>query len=397
MYLKPSAAQQSALDQTLANQQNPASPNYHKWLTPEQYADQFGVSQSDINKICRVAGIQGFTIDQVARGRNFITFSGTAQQVQNAFATQIHRYEVNGKLHYANATDPTVPAALSNLVSGFHGLNDFRLKPRSMRRSANPNQTSGGVHQMAPDDFATIYDVTPLYPPGINGTGQKLVVVGQTAINTSDIQSFRSKFNLPAINLTQVLAQRPSPGISQDDLPEADLDLEWSGAVAREANIIFVYSSDVFTSLTYAIDQDLAPVISMSYGLCEPSDLVDLPNFQSMAKQGNAQGITWLAASGDSGAADCEDMGAAIAQNGLAVDAPGSIPEVTSMGGTQFNEQGGSYWSATNTANDASALAYIPEMVWNTTAIEGRLAAGGGGAKHFFSAAGLADRAGSTE
>ena len=384
MYLKPSAAQQSALDQTLANQQNPASPNYHKWLTPEQYADQFGVSQSDVNKIVAWLESQGFTIDQVARGRNFITFSGTAQQVQNAFGTQIHRYEVNGKLHYANATDPSVPAALSNLVSGFHGLNDFRLKPRSMRRSANPNETSGGVHQMAPDDFATIYDVTPLYQAGINGTGQKLVVVGQTAINTSDIQAFRSKFNLPAINLTQVLAQRPSPGISQDDLPEADLDLEWSGAVARDANIIFVYSSDVFTSLSYAIDQDLAPVISMSYGLCEPSDLVDLPNFQSMAKQGNAQGITWLAASGDSGAADCEDMGAAIAQNGLAVDAPGSIPEVTSMGGTQFNEQGGSYWSATNTANDASALAYIPEMVWNTTAIEGRLAAGGGGASIFF-------------
>ncbi len=383
MYLKSSAAQQSALQQTLADQQNPASPDYHKWLTPEQYADRFGLSQSDVNKIVAWLESQGFSIDQVARSRMFVTFSGTAQQVQNAFGTQIHSYEVGGELHYANATDPSVPAALANLVSGFHGLNDFRLKPRSLRRGPNPNETSGGVHQIAPDDFATIYDVAPLLQAGINGTGQKLVVVGQTAINTSDIQSFRSKFNLPAINLTQTLTGR-SPGISQGDLPEADLDIEWSGAVARDANIIFVYSLDVFTSLTYAIDQDLAPVITMSYGLCEPSDLIDLPTFQSMAQQGNAEGITWLAAAGDLGAADCEDMGAPVAQNGLAVDAPGSIPEVTSMGGTQFNEQGGIYWSATNTANDASALSYIPEMVWNTTAIDGVLAAGGGGASIFF-------------
>ena len=203
---------------------------------------------------------------------------------------------------------------------------------------------------MAPDDFATIYDVTPLYKAGIDGTGQKLVVIGQTAINMSDIQSFRSKFNLPAINLVQMLAQRTSAGISQGDLAEADLDMEWSGAVARNATIIYVYSSDVFTSLTYAIDQDLAPVISMSYGFCEQSDhgrSAEL--FNPWRSRAMREGITWLNAAGDSGAADCEDMGAAVAQDGLAVDAPGSIPEVTSMGGTEFNEQGGSYWSGTNT------------------------------------------------
>ena len=140
---------------------------------------------------------------------------------------------------------------------------------------------------MAPDDFATIYDVTPLYTAGIDGTGQKLVIVGQTDINVSDIDAFRSKFNLPPINLQQILVPKQAdPGISEGDLPEADLDLEWSGSVARNATIIFVYSSDVFTSLEEAVDQVYAPVISMSYGLCEYADLVDLPSERQTAQQG---------------------------------------------------------------------------------------------------------------
>ena len=134
----------------------------------------------------------------------------------------------------------------------------------------------------------------------------------------------------------------------------------------------------------YAVDQNLAPVLSMSYGGCESYDLVDLPTFQAVAQQANAQGITWFAASGDAGATDCEDPNATIAQNGFAVDSPASIPEVTGMGGTEFNEGGSSYWNAANNANSASALSYIPERVWNDTALDGALSAGGGGSSIFF-------------
>ena len=219
----------------------------------------------------------------------------------------------------------------------------------------------------------------PLYQAGIDGTGQKLVVVGQTAINLSDIQTFRTKFGLSAPNIQQILAQRPSPGSANTTSRKRIWIFEWSGAVARNATIIYVYSGDVFTSLTYAMDKNLAPVVTMSYGLCEQSNLVDLPTFQSLAQQGNAEGITWLSAAGDSGAADCEDSGAAVAEDGLAVDAPGSVPEVTSMGGTEFNELSGTYWNTTNTANGASALSYIPEKVWNDTVFDGELSAGGAG------------------
>ncbi len=148
------------------------------------------------------------------------------------------------------------------------------------------------MHHIAPGDIATIYDVTPLYNAGIDGTGQKIVVLGQTSINLSDIEAFRTKWNLPA-NDPQIVRDptQSDPGMSQDDLPEADLDLEWAGAVAKNASIIYVYSDNTFDAASYAIDQNLAPVMTISYGFCEGMDLIDLPTFQQWAQQANAQGI----------------------------------------------------------------------------------------------------------
>jgi uncharacterized protein (TIGR03437 family) len=380
LLLKPSAAQQTALTQLLAEQQDPASPHYQKWLTPEQYAAQFGLTAADLGKVTAWLQSQGFTVTNVGRGRTWVMFSGTAGQAGSAFHTQIHRYQVNGVAHYANATDPSIPAALAGVVTSLRGLSDFHWKPRLKAPSLPQGALSSGQHYIAPADFAAIYDLNPLYTANVNGANQKLVVVGQTAITLSDIAKFRSNFSLPAINLVQELVQGGgNPGISSSDLPEAELDIEWSGAVARNAEIIYVYSDDVTTSVTYAIDNDYAPVLSMSYGGCEQADLVDLPGMQQLAQQANAQGITWLAAAGDSGAGDCEDQGATIAQDGFAVDAPGSIPEVTSMGGTEFSDQSGAYWSASG-----AATGYIPEEVWNDTGYGVGLSAGGGGASVFF-------------
>lgn len=376
--LKPSASQKTALQQLLAQQQDPASPQFHKWLTPEQYADAYGVSAADMARISDWLTGQGFTIDNVARGRGFITFSGNAAQARSAFGTEIHRYVANGQTHYANATNPSVPAALSGVISSIRGLNDFRLKARA--KVTRPELSSGGGHQLAPADIAAIYNIAPLYRAGVDGTGISIAVIGQTRIQTSDIASFRKNMGLSTANLQTVLVPgSTNPGISSGDLPEADLDVEWAGAVAPNAQIIYVYSSDVITSAMYAIDRNLAPVMTLSYGGCEPADLVDLPSYQAMAQQANAQGMTWLNAAGDNGAADCEDSGATIAQDGLAVDAPASIPEVTGMGGTTFAEGSGAYWSASGTAQS-----YIPETVWNDTSLERQLSSGGGGASVFF-------------
>lgn len=392
--LKQSPAQQADLDQLLAQQQDPSSPNYHRWLTPEIYADRFGVSQGDLSQVVAWLRQQHLTVAAVARGRNWVAFSGAARDVESAFGTEIHHYQVDGEMHFANVAEPSIPAAFDPVVSEIHGLNDFRLRPavRPARQifpnpaQPNYNSSKGGAHLLAPDDVSAIYNIQPLYDSGIDGSGQKVVVVGQTQIKLSDIQQFRSYFNLSANDPQIILVPNTTdPGIVQGDLEEADLDLELSGAVARNATIIYVYSDDVEISAQYAIDQNLAPVLSMSYGLCEAqTSTSDAHTQQTWARQANAQGITWIAASGDAGAADCVGSSSRTSF-GLAVDMPGSLPEVTGIGGTEFKEGSGNFWSKTNSANHASALSYIPETAWNDSALDGSPFASGGGASAYFS------------
>jgi uncharacterized protein (TIGR03437 family) len=392
LMLKKTDAQQAALGQLLQQQQDPASPNYHDWLTPEQYADRFGLSQSDLDKISAWLQSEGFIVEYVARGRNWLAFSGTAGQVQAAFETEIHRYRVDGEMHFANATAPSIPAALEGVTGVIQGLDDFRLKPPPKRpplAGFHPDFTdSNGSHYLAPGDLATIYDINGFYNHGLDGKGQKIAVVGQSNINMSDVESFRSTFGLPKNDPQMVLVQNSAdPGVTAD-LDEANLDLDWTGAVAYNATVLYVYSTNVWTSLTYAVDQNLAPVISMSYGGCEQmisSTPAPAASYvESVAQQANSQGITWLASSGDSGAADCDADSSAAASNGLGVNIPASVPEVTGVGGTEFNEGSGHYWNSTNSSDDSSALSYIPEMAWNDSASRGDLSSSGGGASLFF-------------
>jgi uncharacterized protein (TIGR03437 family) len=376
LMLKKTDAQQAALEQLLQQQQDPASPNYHDWLTPEQYADRFGLSQSDLDKISAWLRSEGFTVEYTARGRNWLAFSGTAGQVLATFHTQVHRYRVDGELHFANATAPSVPASLEPLVAGFMGLDDFYPKPP---RHPVPANTSGtGAHTLAPGDLATIYDITKL---GLDGTGQTIVIVGQSDVDPTDIQGFRTKYNLPAPNLKTIL-YGTDPGTS-GSLAEADIDLEWAGAVAPNAAFIYVYGTGADGAAFYAIDQNLAPVISESFGDCEAIRTSLLSLYRSEAQKAGTEGITLLASSGDTGAAAC-DLNASIATQGLAVNFPASIPEVTAVGGTEFNEGGGTYWNTSNGSTGGSALSYIPEMAWNDTTLGGKFYATGGGASSFY-------------
>jgi uncharacterized protein (TIGR03437 family) len=385
LVLKPSDAQQADLERFLAEQQDPASPNYHRWLTPEEYGDRFGVSVADMAKITDWLASQNLTVIAAGRARNWVTFSGTAPQVETAFSTELHQFLVNGEVHFSNTTGPSIPEGLTAVVRAIHGLNDFRMQPkRAIRRPAPNYNSSRGNHYLAPDDIAAIYGIQPLYDAGLNGTGQTIAVVGQTQIDIADIQKFRSDFGLPASDpkITLVPNLR-DPGVSSDDEAEADLDIQWAGAVARNATIIYVYSYNVMDAVQYTIDQNLAPVISMSYGLCESQTATsDGQVLRSWAQQANAQGMTWITASGDSGGADC----ATSSSNGgrLAVDLPASVPEVTGIGGTQFSEGTGTYWNASNSAAKASAFTYIPEVAWNDSEATGEPSSGGGGASTVF-------------
>jgi len=277
------------LEAFLDDVQNPRSANYHRWLSPEEFGNRFGANASDLAKVTSWLQGAGFQVHDVARGRHWITFSGTAGQVNRAFRTEIHRYLVNGRQHFANATEIAIPEDLSAVVAGVRGLDDFRLEPQATG--------SGGARGLAPDDLATIYNLKKLYDAGIDGTGQTIAILGQTRILLSDIQKFRKVYNLPP-NDPKLTLFGADPGTVSGDFTEAEMDVEWSGAVARNATINYVYSSDVFTSAEYAVDQNLAHVMSLSYGGCESYNPA---SFRAVAQQANAQGITWLVSSGDSG------------------------------------------------------------------------------------------------
>lgn len=408
MFFKPTAAQQASLNQLLQQQQDRSSPSFHKWLTPGQFADQFGLSPGDLKTMVNWLQDQGFTVVNTAEARNWVAFSGSSAQVKAAFRTPIHRFAVNGETHFANVADPSVPSALAGVVLGFHGLDDFRLKPRSIvRRVVKPKYPTSNAneHLVEPSDFATIYDVGSLYTAGITGTGVTIAVMGQTDLNTNsaaefgDVTAFRNAAGLPANTPTELQTPDYSPGVSNNDLTEADLDVEWAGAVAQSASIIYVNSGGgansggVFDSLQYAIDQDVAPILSISYGACEAGwDSTSLTSLEQLAQQANSQGETLIAPGGDDGATDCDNNpapppapGCSIAPSdsatcGLQVDVPASVPEFTGVGGTEFNEGSGSYWNSSTGA----ALSYIPEVVWNTTAGDAQLAGGGGGKSTVF-------------
>jgi len=386
---------QAALQQLLADQQAPKSPNYHQWLTPAEFGLRFGPTDQDIADAGNWLKKFGFTIDEIGNGRLWINFSGDVQKVERAFQTNIRNFEVDGKMHFANATDPSIPRALTGLVQGVVSLHDFTTHPNSTASQLPVDFTNaGGAHFLAPGDFATIYNVKPLYNavPAIDGTGQTIAIVGRTDINLSDVQFFRSFFGLP-VNDPIFVHNGADPGnLGGGEETEADLDVEWSGAIAKNSTIKFVISQTgatdgVVLSAQFIVNTNLANIMSTSFGLCEFSLQAGGNNFwNTLWAQAAAQGITSFVSAGDSGAAACDSSGAVVGTrvnvNGLA-----STPNNIAVGGTQFNEGAGVFWAAANNADQSSALSYIPEIAWNESgAVAGgsNLFSTGGGASQVY-------------
>jgi len=413
---RPSPTQQKDLDQFIAQLGDRKSPNYHKYLTPAEFGERFGMSLNDIAKITAWLQAQGFTNIRVANGRNQISFDGTVAQIESTFGVEMHNYAVNGVVHTANAGEPAIPVILGEAAIGLGHLNDFAPKPRAKIQSHLTSYVSGN-HLLTPADFATIYNIKPLYAANVDGTGQKIAIVGQSAVKTADLNHFRSAAGLPASTVMMTLAGGTSSTCSGGDEGESDLDIEWAGGVAKGASIIFVYAglvtndscggprtNSVWDALHYAIQHNTAPFVSTSYGYCESGlGSAFATQVRGWAQQAQSQGQTIVAASGDSGAADCDTGGAAT--HGLEVDVPASIPEVTGAGGNEYTDDtpnctGPSYcppgddppyWSAAGPTSDtvSSALKYIPEISWNNTSQTNSgtsavfSASGGGGSIYF--------------
>lgn len=408
LVLNRSAAQETALETLLAAQQNPSSPQFHKWLTPQEFGQQFGAADQDIQTVTAWLESHGFQINRVANGKNVIEFSGNAGEVSDAFHTEIHKYVVGGVEHWANASDPEIPAALGAAVAGVATLHNFIKKSQAIttgqfeaEAGVRPQFTSSGSYALAPADYATIYNINPLYQAGINGLGTTIAVVARTNIDLSDIASFRNTFGL-SYRLPTVVLNGPDPGISAGgEEAEAVLDASWAGATAPEAQVRLVVSKTTNTtdgvdlSEQYIIDNDLGDVMTESFGDCETNYSRSAANFySSLAQQAAAQGITYTVAAGDSGAEGCDSPSEVRATGGISVNLLASSPYTVAVGGTEFNEngQGSTYWATGNsTTTLASALSYIPENVWNEACTAAQcgsgnagLWAGGGGASIYF-------------
>ncbi|MGA7219365.1 MAG: S53 family peptidase [Candidatus Sulfotelmatobacter sp.] len=389
--LLPDATQQNALNQLLEEQYSPESPYYHQWLTPEQFAARYGVSDADTAQITGWLAGHGMEVEEVTAGRRSIVFSGNASAVQEAFHTAIHAYVVGGEIHHANEKDPEIPAALAEVVGGVVSLHDFRSEATHglSRKASAPAYSSGGSHFLAPADFATIYDLGPIYGQSITGSGQSVAIVARSNINIADVRQFRTFAGLPA-NDPQIIVNGSDPGIwNSGEETEADLDVEWSGAVAKSATIKFVVSKStnssdgVDLSAQYIVNHNIAPVMSTSFGLCEAS-LGSAGNsfLSSLWQQAAAEGITVFVSSGDNGAAGCDSASATKATHGRAVNGICSTPYSICVGGTEFNDTASPslYWSSFNAAGtQGSALSYIPEVVWNESGAGSGLWASGGG------------------
>ena len=407
--LKRTPEQESALQTLIAAQQDPASPLYHQWLTPEEFGARFGAAPSEISAVEAWLQQHGFAVERVSRSQDRIIFSGSVGQVESTLATELHYYTENGETHFAPALDLSIPAALEPVIESVTNLSTFRLKPRvrnaGPRAATEPEFTSGqtGSHFLTPGDVATIYDITPAYGGGYNGSGQTIAVVGQSAIVLSDVEHFQTAAGFTVKDPTLDLV--PSSGTSTvvaGDESESDLDLEYTSTIASGATIRFVYTGNnstngVLDALKYAVDQKLAPVISMSYGTCETG--LGSSNYQSLngiLAQAATQGQSVIVSAGDNGSPDCYgETGLSTAQQQApAVDFPASSQYVTAMGGTEFPSadvasSNSTYWKPT-TGNDMvnSALSYIPEQAWNDDAVVGgtvNLSSGGGGVSTFTS------------
>ncbi len=433
---------QEVFDSFVTSQYDATSPNYHQWLDADQVGERFGPAPADVQTLTSWLTSRGFRVDEVSKDRVSIRFSGMAAQVQNAFHTEIHTLNVKGATHIANMSDLQIPAALAPVVAGVRGLNNFFPRPlhrlgRQVTRNgetgtwerrvagaetvpsiATPSEQTtalgtGGkpkplfgttdayqdvIEDVAPYDFATMYNVLPLWKASttIDGTGQTIAIAGTSNISLADVAAFRTAFGLPTsapANTPTVVITNSDPGACPNfddscsgDLVENSLDVEWSGAIAKGSQIVLVTSSAptpttdaLYLSESYIVQNKTASIMNVSYGSCEILlGTAGNTQYNNLWQTAASEGISVMVATGDAGSPACDqgyDASQGVpygAQFGLQVSGIASTPYNTAVGGTDFNwgSTAAPYWSATNNSTTAAnALGYVPEIAWNSTCV----------------------------
>jgi hypothetical protein len=422
LVLSRSTEQQAALDAYLAQLQDKSSPNYHKWLTPEQFGQLYGPADSDVAALVAWLESHGLQVETVSKGRTNIAFNGTVSQVEEAFHTSIHSYQAGNQQFTSNTTDPRIPSALAPVVKGVAHLNTIHPKPQFVRGSpgkinpqtgrlesanalsangARPELTETGPDflDIVPGDAATIYDTPNSFNANFAGgtsyTGAtvNIGVGGDAETIASIVATYRSLFlgnsTQPILNYcssSSSCSSTPGSGYYAADTPDGDeafLDMELSGGLAPGASIYYYASSDLITGIEAAIDANLVDVFSLSFGECEQNlSTSDNAQINSWWEQAAGQGIAVTVSTGDSGSASCDGDTAkttTVAKYGLSVSGYASTPYNIAVGGTDFwaleNQNSFSSYVNTSFGNQGAptyyrtALSYIPESIWNDSTL----------------------------
>jgi trimeric autotransporter adhesin len=403
LVLERSTEREAELQTYLQTLQDKNSPNFHKFLSPDEFGRRFGENPADLSEVQQWLALHGFDVTRVARSGMSIEFSGTAGQVENAFHTSLHRYVRNGEEYWANATDPAVPSALAPVIAGIASLTSLRPRAQYIRgprgiydaqtHRIRPNYTLGNTTSgyyifLGPADAATIYNTPTTLNANVSGTtydgtGVTIGVAGDSNIDLTQNANYRSTFGL-AVNPTTVVVDGNDPGENGDAI-EAYLDTQVAGALAPKANVILYTAADttyqpgVILAIQRALDDNQADILNVSFSNCE-ANLESSGNLflNDLWEQAAAQGIAVTVAAGDSGSAGCDDPDTETeAINGLAVNGLASTPFNVAVGGTDFDVLYSAfptsfteYVDVTNSLPDhRSALNYIPEEPWNNSTL----------------------------
>ncbi len=364
----------SDLERLLSDQQDPKSPNYHHWLTPQEFGKRFGVSEQEYQGAVQWFQQHGFAVRTQPGNHLRIYFEGAVGDVERAFNVTIGMYEYGGKTYYSNDTDPVIPAGLQGKAHGVYGLDNF---PK-----AHPMFRTGNGIALAPLDMHLAYNMAALDQGGIDGSGQRVAVVETSDFNISDVQLFRNTFGLPP-NDPQKFFVSANPGIdATGGEEEALLDVEWAGAIAKGAVIeaVIADNSDIQSALDYILNQLFSTrVIAVSFGNGESSLQAGqaqqfMDYMDSYFMQAAAQGQTVLVASGDEGAQ--QSVGTSGLSRSADINYLCSSGFVVCVGATSLNLK----WD-----NSGNATQYVSETAWNNGLPLPKFAASGGGRSAYIS------------
>jgi hypothetical protein len=395
LVLARSPQQQQAFDRFLQELQDPASPNYHQWLTPAEVGQRFGASQHDLDEVTNWLQSSNLRLVSIANSRMRIQFSGTASDVGNAFGAVMHYYSVGSEQRFSIASEPQIPVALTSIVKSISGLYTITFTPNHVSGSVQvpirstpdgsqadfaPGFTlSGSSHLVFPADFAKIYDL----PTGTNtGTGQTIAVIGRSRVYPPDITNYQALAGLAQVAPTVIVPPNgadPGPpassGGASGDQEEATLDVTRTATIAPGATIDLIVTTsaggDIVLASEYVVDTTPVPahIMSISFGGCESQAGPSADNFwDSLFSQAAAEGISVFVSSGDAGAAGCDAYFSTPPQSQVAsINSICASSHATCVGGTEFADftNPTQYWSSSNSSTFESAVGYIPEGGWN--------------------------------